>query len=65
MTIKEGRRLYFVKWQGYDEKDNTWEPIENLENLASELLRFEEREKEKIERMENNWNTLFKEGIVK
>ena len=29
---KEGRRiLYLVKWKGYNESHNTWEPLSNLD----------------------------------
>lgn len=29
-NYKLDRREYLIKWQNYPEKDNTWEPIENL-----------------------------------
>ena len=36
---KEGRRiLYLVKWEGFEEKDATWEPVSNLGNVK-ELVR--------------------------
>jgi hypothetical protein len=25
---------YLVKWEGYDDKDNTWEPLANVRHLA-------------------------------
>ena len=28
--LARGVTQYMVKWAGYDTKDNTWEPIENL-----------------------------------
>lgn len=40
---------YLLKWKGYDETQNTWEPKENL--TCDELMRvFEEKHKKKSEK---------------
>lgn len=38
MRICEGVFQYWVHWANYDEKDNSWEPVENLTNCHDQLV---------------------------
>lgn len=39
---------YLIKWEGYDDKDNTWEPAENLD--CDELVKDFEAAQSKKEK---------------
>ncbi len=39
--IKGSKIEYLVKWEGYSEADNTWEPIKNLENVVYLINEYE------------------------
>ena len=39
----KGARQYQVKWEGYEEKDNTWEPMGNLVGCANEIRAYEKK----------------------
>lgn len=37
---KQYRHQFYVKWKGWDEKENTWEPLTNLSNCNEILVNF-------------------------
>jgi transposase InsO family protein len=39
-VTREGQELYLVKWKGYDDSENTWEPPEHLENAKQKITQF-------------------------
>jgi hypothetical protein len=52
MRLAKGVSQYLVKWVGYDAKDNTWEPIENLAACEDMISDFKEREKTRMQQLE-------------
>lgn len=45
MDKKTKQNLYLVKWKGYSEDDNTWEPKTNLAGSAELIKAFEAKQK--------------------
>lgn len=41
-----GEAEYFLKWKGWDHKDNTWEPIRNLSTCLHLVEDYERRQKQ-------------------
>ena len=41
MKWERGARMYLVRWQGYGEKDDTWEPMDNLVGCAAQIRDYE------------------------
>lgn len=40
---KTGATEYFIKWEGYAENENTWEPIDNL-SCPEKIVEYEQKE---------------------
>src|SRR5580704_13131824 len=45
--LKRNRPEYLVQWAGYDENDNTWEPLSNLDRCQELIAEFEQEEEVK------------------
>jgi hypothetical protein len=53
---------YLIKWEGYGDDQNTWEPVESLESCPAMLAKFERRyarrEKRKKEEAKKRMNSI-------
>ena len=47
--VRSGVTEYFIKWQGYSDSDNTWEPESNL-NCQELIQQFERRRNQRPRR---------------
>jgi len=50
---KRGKTQYLVKWKGWGEDDNTWEPLNNLEGSKGKIEEYEKKLKEKDSKKSN------------
>jgi hypothetical protein len=48
MKYKRGVRHFYVRWKGYDETEDSWEPEENLEGARAIVDKFLEENKSKV-----------------
>ncbi len=39
----EGEIRFLIRWKGYEDKDNSWEPIENLSNAKQKIQKYLEK----------------------
>lgn len=43
--LEKGQPKYLIRWRGYNEKDDTWEPLANLCGFEPDVAAFEAKQK--------------------
>lgn len=70
--FQSGKEYFYIKWKGWPDSENTWEPIEHLDNCPNILQQFlldEEfkycKEMEKLKEEISFGNLLSEENLLK
>ena len=50
IDIKTLQAKFFLKWEGYDDSHNSWEPLINMYHCMEQILEFEKRKRGEFRR---------------
>jgi len=54
VKMRHRKKQYLVKWKGYPEYENTWEPLRNLPNAREAIREFEQKQKGDVRMTEDD-----------
>ena len=56
---------YLVRWEGYGDKHDSWEPTENLSNLVEEMAAFDLAKEKETCRAQQLWQQhLMSQALI-
>lgn len=58
--VKAKKVFYLIKWAGWEDKHNTWEPTENLLNIKHLIREYEKN----LKNEENNEKVLYNKKLA-
>jgi len=61
MKVENGRKIYFIKWDGFPHSQNTWEPIEHLTKVLYMVEQFEDDYAKKKSMQDEDFSQLIEE----